>query len=55
MPADQVDAMLAAGPAVRRYNPDTRPLLTLIRELTARTDAAELIVEKPGYRLELRR
>jgi len=55
MPADQVDAMLAAGPAVRHYNPDTRPLLTLIRELTARTDAAELIVEKPGYRLELRR
>lgn len=55
MPTDQVDAMLAAGPAVRHYNPDTRPLLTLIRELTARTDAAELLVEKPGYRLELRR
>jgi oxaloacetate decarboxylase alpha subunit len=55
MPSDQVDAMYAAGPAVRHYNPDTRPLLTLIRELAARKDASELIVEKPAFRLELRR
>jgi oxaloacetate decarboxylase alpha subunit len=55
MPAEQVDAMLAAGPAVRHYNPDTRPVLELIRELTARSDASELVVEKPGFKLELRR
>jgi oxaloacetate decarboxylase alpha subunit len=55
MPAEQVDAMLAAEPAPSRYNPDTRPLLELIRELSERDDAAELIVEKADYRLELRR
>jgi oxaloacetate decarboxylase alpha subunit len=55
MPSDQVDAMYAAGPAIRHYNPDSRPLLTLIRELAARKDASELIVEKPAFRLELRR
>jgi len=55
MPAEQVDAMLAAEPAGLRYNPDTRPLVDLIRELSRRSDAAELIVEKPNFRLELRR
>ncbi|HEY7377874.1 MAG TPA: hypothetical protein VH542_04230 [Steroidobacteraceae bacterium] len=55
MPGEQVDAMLAAAPAPTRYNPDTRPLLELIRELSQRDDAAELIVEKPDFRLELRR
>ena len=55
MPAEQVDAMLAAEPAGPRYNPDTRPLVELIREMSRRSDAAELIVEKPNFRLELRR
>ena len=55
MPADQVDAMLTAGPATRHYNPDTRPMLELIRELVARSDTSELVVEKPGFKLELRR
>ncbi len=55
MPAEQVDAMLAAQPADARYNPDTRPLVDLIREMSRRSDAAELIVEKPNFRLELRR
>lgn len=55
MPAEQVDAMLAAGPAARHYNPDTRPVLELIRQLTARSNASELVLEKPGFKLELRR
>ncbi len=55
MPAEQVDAMLAAGPAARHYNPDARPLLELIRELVTRSDTSELVVEKPNFRLELRR
>jgi oxaloacetate decarboxylase alpha subunit len=55
MPAEQVDAMLAAQPPAPHYNPDTRPLVQLIRELSRRSDAAELIVEKPNFRLELRR
>jgi oxaloacetate decarboxylase (Na+ extruding) subunit alpha len=56
MPASEVDAMLAAGPAPRYYNPDTRPMLTLLREMVARpSQPEELIVEKPNFRLALRR
>src|SRR5258705_8675952 len=56
MPAGEVDAMLAAGPAVKTYNPDTRPLLTLLRDVVKRPGPAdELVVEKPGLRLALRR
>jgi oxaloacetate decarboxylase alpha subunit len=54
MPAEQVDAMRAAGPANRHYNPDTRPLLTLLRELAQRPRTARIVVEKPNFRLELR-
>jgi oxaloacetate decarboxylase (Na+ extruding) subunit alpha len=54
MPAEQVDAMLAAGPAARHYNPDTRPLLELLRELTQRPRTERIVVEKPNFRLELR-
>jgi oxaloacetate decarboxylase (Na+ extruding) subunit alpha len=53
MPADQVDAMLAAGPAPHRYNPDAPPILKLLRELTRRP-AAHVSIEKPGFRLTLR-
>jgi oxaloacetate decarboxylase alpha subunit len=53
MPADQVDAMLAAPPFPHHYNPDTRPLLTLLRELVQRP-VSHLVVEKPDFRLELR-
>ncbi|MGB6450566.1 MAG: hypothetical protein WBE92_07430 [Steroidobacteraceae bacterium] len=55
MPAEQVDAMLAASPPPDHYNPDTRPLLKLLEELARRKPASELIIEKPGFRLELRR
>jgi oxaloacetate decarboxylase alpha subunit len=56
MPAGEVDAMLAAGPAVTTYNPDTRPLLTLLRDVVARPSPAdELVIEKPGLRVALRR
>ena len=54
MPGDQVDAMIAAGPARRTYNPSTRPILKLIGEAAARPAARELVVEKPGFRLALR-
>jgi oxaloacetate decarboxylase (Na+ extruding) subunit alpha len=55
MPAGQVDAMLAAGPAARHYDPTSRPVMSLIRQLTARRDLAHIVVEKSGLRLELRR
>jgi oxaloacetate decarboxylase alpha subunit len=55
MPAGQVDAMLAAGPAVRHYDPSLVPVKTLLRKLTARRDLAQVSVRKPGFTLELRK
>ena len=55
MPAGQVDAMVAAGPAKRHYDPTFKPAISLLRQLTARRDLSEVRVEKPGFRLELRR
>lgn len=55
MPADQVDAMLAAGPARRHYNPDTKPVLELLRGLRTRPALSGIVVDKPGFRLELHR
>ena len=54
MPGGEVDGMLAAGPAITHYNPDTQPVLRLLRELAGRRPAAELTVDKPGFRLTLR-
>jgi oxaloacetate decarboxylase (Na+ extruding) subunit alpha len=54
MPGEQVDAMLAAGPARRHYNPELAPVLELLRELARRPPTAELVVEKADLRLELR-
>jgi oxaloacetate decarboxylase alpha subunit len=55
MPAAQVDAMVAAGPAPRHYDPCVKPVMRLIRELTTRRDLTHVTVEKTGMRLELRR
>jgi oxaloacetate decarboxylase alpha subunit len=55
MPAGQVDAMLAAGPAARHYNPTVKPVLSLIRQLAKHRDLSHVCVEKPGFRLELHR
>ena len=52
MPANLVDAMQAAGPAPRTYDPTLRPVLDLIRSLCAR-DLSSITVEKAGFRLEL--
>ncbi|MGC1617382.1 MAG: hypothetical protein WA765_02715 [Candidatus Acidiferrum sp.] len=54
MPAEEVDAMLAAGPARRRYNSDLQPIFKLLRELKKRPAASDIVVEKPGFRFELR-
>jgi oxaloacetate decarboxylase alpha subunit len=55
MPAGLVDGMLATGPAPRHYDPATKPVLALLRTLTARRDVSEILLEKAGFRLELRR
>jgi len=53
MPGNLIDAMQAAGPAPREYDPALRPVLKLIRELCARRDLADILIEKPGFRLHL--
>jgi oxaloacetate decarboxylase alpha subunit len=54
MPAEQVDAMYAAGPSPRTYEPELRPVMDLIRQLSRRTDMAQICIEKPGFKLELK-
>jgi oxaloacetate decarboxylase alpha subunit len=54
MPADQVDAMLAAGPARRRYNPELKPVLDLLVGLAERPGVSDIVIDKNGFRLELR-
>jgi oxaloacetate decarboxylase alpha subunit len=53
MPAAQIDAMQAAGPAPRVYDPMVRPVMDLIRQLVSRTDVTRLSVQKAGFKLEL--
>jgi oxaloacetate decarboxylase alpha subunit len=55
MPAGLVDAMRAAGPAPRHYQPAMKPVLELLRRLLARRDLDEVNLSKPGFRLALRR
>jgi len=54
MPAEEVDAMVATGPARRHYNPDVQPILKLLRELQKRPAAVEILIDKPGFRFALR-
>jgi len=53
MPANLVDAMEAAGPAEREYDPKTKPVMDLLKELLARTDLTRVSVEKTGFKLLL--
>jgi oxaloacetate decarboxylase alpha subunit len=55
MPAAQVDAMQAALPAPRRHDPGSAPVMALISKLLARHDLTHVSVQKPGFKLELRR
>jgi oxaloacetate decarboxylase alpha subunit len=54
MPAGQVDAMRAAGPAPRHYDPALRPVMDLVRRLAARRDLTQVSLAKAGFRLDLR-
>jgi oxaloacetate decarboxylase alpha subunit len=53
MPAEQVDAMLAAGVSRNSYTPEATPLLNLLRELASRPAAHSLVLEVPGVRVAL--
>ena len=54
MPSGLVDAMVAAGPAARHYDPGATPVMALLRDLVRRRDVSELRIEKPGFKLHLR-
>ncbi len=49
---DEVDAMRAAGPP-REYLTAAQPLVSLIRDLTRRTDCRRIQVRKPGFSMTL--
>jgi oxaloacetate decarboxylase alpha subunit len=55
MPEEQVDAMVAAGPAPRHFNPELAPVLSLLGELGSRASVRDLTVTKPDLRLSVRR
>jgi oxaloacetate decarboxylase alpha subunit len=51
MPGDQVDAMLAAGPARRSYDPHVRPAIELLRGLAERKGLRHVVIETKGIRV----
>jgi hypothetical protein len=61
MPAEQVDAMLASGPAAVTATPAVpsdsgrHPLVTLLREVTRRESVTHLRVQKGDELVEWRR
>jgi oxaloacetate decarboxylase alpha subunit len=53
MPSEMIDAMKAAGPAPREYDPSTVAVMNLLRDMLKRTDLTQLSVEKEDFKLEL--
>ncbi|MDB5942856.1 MAG: xccA [Ramlibacter sp.] len=54
MPADQVDAMVAAGPCRRDYSPALAPVEKLLAELARRPDVSHARIERDGFVMEVR-
>lgn len=53
MPAEQVDAMVAAGPCRQSYQPLAAPVERLLSALARRPDLDHVRVERDGFLLEL--
>jgi oxaloacetate decarboxylase alpha subunit len=53
MPAEQVDAMRAAGPAAQAYDASSAGVMRKLRALLARTDLAAVSISSPGFHVEL--
>ncbi|MFM6831984.1 MAG: biotin carboxyl carrier protein, partial [Novosphingobium sp.] len=53
MPGEQVDAMLAAGRSRSTYTPEAAPIISLLRQLAARPDARDIVVERGNFRMAL--
>lgn len=54
MPAEQVDAMVAAGPCRQTYNPKLAPVEKLLAGLSQRPDVTHARIERDDLRIELR-
>jgi oxaloacetate decarboxylase alpha subunit len=54
MPAEQVDAMVAAGPARQNYSAVASPVERLLGELSKRPDVTHARIEREGFLLDLR-
>lgn len=54
MPAEQVDAMVAAGPCREHYSAVASPVERLIDELSRRPDVTHARIERDGFLLDLR-
>ena len=44
---------MTAGPAPRHYVPENAGAMRLIRAMLARHDVAEILLERPGFKLKL--
>lgn len=53
MPAEQVDAMIAAGPTKKHYNPAMSPVIKLLKEVTKHNEKRDIEIDKPGFHLKL--
>jgi oxaloacetate decarboxylase alpha subunit len=53
MPGEQVDAMQAAGPAPRDYDPETRKAMAVLRDLLSKRNDGPVSLNRPGFNLEL--
>ena len=53
MPAEQIDAMQAAGPAKRDYDPEARQAMAILKDLLTRPGAEAVSLSRPGFELEL--
>ena len=54
MPAEQVDAMVAAGPSRETYSAVASPVENLITELSRRPDVTHARFEREGFLVDLR-
>ena len=54
MPAEQVDAMVTAGPCRQHYSAVASPVERLVSELSKRPDVSHARIERDGFLLELR-
>jgi oxaloacetate decarboxylase (Na+ extruding) subunit alpha len=54
MPAEQVDAMVAAGPCQESYSAAASPVERLVSELSRRPDVTQARIEREGFLLDLR-